>query len=66
MLIPCVCGSANELTDYTWQVTTMAVAATALNLDNDDFFKPGIQDKIEKFIKEGWIFHVALSHNLKF
>lgn len=33
-----------------------AMAATPQNLGNDDFFKFGIQDKIGKFIKEGWAF----------
>lgn len=59
-----MCGSANELTEYTWQVTAMA--ATPPNLSDDDFFKFGIQDKIGKFVKEGWIFQVVRSHNLTF
>ena len=59
-----MCDSANELTEYTWQVTAMAV--TPLNLSDDDFFKFGIQDKIGKYVKERWIFQAVLSHNLKF
>lgn len=42
-----ICGSADEFTDYAWQMTPMA--ATPQNLGNDDYFKFG---KIGKFVKE--------------
>lgn len=59
-----MCGSANELPDYTWQMTGMT--ATPLNLWDDYSFKFGIQDKIGKFVKERQTFQVVLSYNLKF